>query len=332
MKEELSESKSLIMKDSEIVDDMFIDVPAKTFRSYNLSLPVTSKHKRAKDITETKFLVKDFQQADMPGDSYYLLDSSLRKSFITAILRDKANFVEAKENTVKEIVWLNRFIAEEIPDSVTTIVGIGGGVLLSASSYIAEAMKLEFISVPTTVMALADAAIGGLVRMNKLEGSLLHRSFYKSVYEPSQIIFDMQFIDTLPETQIRYGLSEIIKHGVWQSPNLLEYMVSAEFQPFTNQVSLLKAICWTVALKSAAIKHDPDSEFFGGEILRGGHQLARTIEEQSDFRIAHGQAVSVGIYEYVIQNSNKLALLDSIYSKFNLPRSQADITSPITPS
>lgn len=123
-------------------------------------------------------------------------------------------------------------------------------------------------------------------------------------------------------------MSEVVKHGVYQSPALLSFLVSDGFDPFNNQPSLLKAVCWTVALKNVAIKHDPDSLSAGGEILRGGHKLALALEEASHFKISHGEAVAVGVYQDVLQDPVRRQLLDRIYQKLGLPRNPADLHLP----
>lgn len=315
-----------IRNDSTVVDGQFIDVPAENYCSYSLLLPIPDHHVRADVIAETIFVVSSLERCAIPEDSYYFVDSGLRNTPIVEILGDRANFVDATEESLKEISWLTRFVDKQVPSYLGTIVGIGGGILLNAAAFIAEKRGVDFVSVPTTVLAAADSAIGGLIRINKVEGEQFQKSFYNSVYEPSKIILDPKALASLNKDKVSFGLSEVVKHGVYQSTPLLKYLASDDFDPSKSENSLLKAICWTVALKNVAIIHDPDSKSFGGAILRGGHKLALSIEEESHFKVSHGEAVAVGVYQDTSQDPEKLALLDTIYQKLGLPKTQTITT------
>jgi hypothetical protein len=314
-----------IKNDSALVDQQFVRTSAEAYNQYLLPLPVPAHHPRAAAISETRFIVGGLETDTLPSDSYFLVDASLKDTPFAGSLGQRAHFVEATEGTLKELSWLDGYMAENVPETDVPVVGIGGGVLLNAAAYIAEKRAADFISVPTTILAAADSAIGGLVRINKVDGEQFQKSYYKSVYEPSSIVLDPQFLATLPKEQVRFGLSEVVKHGVYQSPALLEYLASDDFDPLGNQATLLKVVCWTAALKNVAIVHDPDSLSAGGDILRGGHKVALAIEEASHFKVSHGEAVAVGVYQDVLQDPVKLQLLDKIYAKLDLPRTQADL-------
>lgn len=320
MPDQVAPTKNKIIHASALVDGTFTHTSNENFIHYSLSLPVPPHHPRANDIKNTDFLVQPFSVEQFSSNSYFLLSPSMKNTFLTPLLGDRAHFVKSDESTLKEITWLDTFIENEIPPHTDTIIGVGGGILLNAAAYIAEKRHLAFVSVPTTILAAADAAIGGLVRINKVTDTQFQKSFYKSVYEPSQIILDMRFLTTLPKEQISFGLSEVIKHGAYQSLPLLKYLASTAFDPFGDANSLLKAICWTVALKNVAIIYDPDSLAFGGSILRGGHQRALAIEEASHFTVSHGEAVAVSVYQEMKENAQIVSLLDIIYHKLHLPK------------
>ena len=273
-----------------------------------------------------RFCVGAFNPLAFPN-AYFLVDNNLRSTFLKDILGSSAIWVDAQEDTLKEVGWLDDFIAKNVPLGISAVIGIGGGILLNAAPYIAQRRHCDFVSVPTTVLAAADSAIGGLIRLNRQSGATLERSTYKSVYEPSTIILDPRFLETLPETQLRFGLSEVVKHGAYQSLPLLRYLASPHQLNYHNRDDVLKAICWTAALKNVVIAHDPDSLSFGGTILRGGHALARELEEKSDFRISHGEAVAVGVYDDTRSDLSVRSLLDSIYAKLDLPKHPDDLAN-----
>jgi len=319
-------AKAEILRASTAIDHLFVTLD-DSITSYSLQLPVPKHHPRAKTITETLFVVRALNADELPTNSFYLVDSKLKNSFVADFLGEKAHYVNAAEHTLKEVSWLKNYLASYIPKDIETIVGIGGGVLLNAAAYIAEERKSDYIAIPTTVVAAADSSVGGLVRINKVADEHFKKSYYQSVYEPSKIILDPRFLEILPKMQVCLGLSEVVKHGVYQSPALLEYLASNECDPLNNQDTLVKAICWTVALKNIALTNDPDSTKFGGEILRGGHRLAHEIEEKSRFKIPHTQAVAIGVYQDAMRDITKLRLLDAVYKKLDLPRSLQDVTA-----
>jgi 3-dehydroquinate synthetase len=314
-----------IQRTSAIVDKIFVATKATKLGQYRLIMPVPTHHQRAQAIHATTLRVDSIISINFPENTHFLIDESLR--YLLRIPAAIPTYITSTESTAKEITWLDGFFTNNpIPRESTVLVGIGGGVLLNAAAYIAERANLDFISVPTTILAAADSAIGGLVRINKVDGGKYIKNFYKSVYEPSQIIIDATLFTSLASAQIRWGLSEVIKHGVYQSQQLLDYLASDDFQPLQNNLSLIKAICWTAALKNEAIVYDPDSLGEGGLILRGGHFMALKIEEDSDFKVSHGEAVAVGVYQdSLLNNRNKLHVLDQIYTKLDLPRSLSEL-------
>lgn len=309
---------------SSLVDKDFVASNNKDFSNYTLSLPVPVHHPRAAELNATQFVIKPFSHEDFSQKSYFVISPSLKNSFIAEFMGEQFWSVDSHENGIKDIAWLDGI--KTIPDDINTIVGIGGGTILNAVAYIAEKRHLQFISVPTTVLAAADAAIGGVIRLNKINQEKVEKNFYRSAYEPNEIIVDTRFLQMLSESQISIGCSEIIKHGVYQSFSLLNYLASDAFDPFNNLNSLIKAICWTVALKNVAITLDPDSLGAGGDILRGGHKIARDIEDRMP-TISHGEAVAIGVYQDIKEHSDVKEVLERIYTKLSLPRSEAELTN-----
>lgn len=169
---------------------------------------------------------------------------------------------------------------------------------------------------------MADGS-GGKVRLNMIDKGRFFKHYYKSFYEPNQIILDSRFLDTLSEKQISTGLGEVIKHAIYQSQTLLDFLLSQDFDPYTNKKSLLKAILWTATLKAVCLKIDVEKNVNGSrKILRGGHELSDRIEEDTHFEIPHGLAVAMGIYrELELVKSNLLSLFVKFCDKFKIPKS-----------
>jgi len=232
------------------------------------------------------------------------------------------HWIVPSEEKTKEVHWLDAFIATNDlqRNKVKTIIVIGGGVLINAGGYIAEKLGCDLMYIPTTVISMADGSIGGKVRANIIEENTYIKHGYKSFYEPNLILADHRFLQSLTNENISIGLGEIIKHGVFQSKLLLEYLISDSFNPFQQKQTLLKAILWSVALKAVCLRIDPDETKDGSyRILRGGHDMSDKIEEQSHFKIPHGTAVARSIHEELKQaNHPLLYLFEQCFEKFKL--------------
>lgn len=363
-----------IHKESLKVDKEFSSRSASSFNDFSMNLPIPPLHPRAEFIADTKFIVDSLSNINhiflsaLESNSELRINNSLEPLPLTSLhllldsnipshalnleelqqIATQLTMLEASESTLKEITWLETFIKNDLKinpsqtnsqhKSKAFVVAIGGGVLLNAAGFIAEKLNQNLITIPTTIVAAADSAIGGLVRINKIQDKQHIKSFYKSVYEPHLIILDMNLIAQLPPREIQLGLSEIIKHGAYQSSSLLEFMASSEFQleyetksaslkkglSKASKDQLLKAICWTVALKNIAIIHDPESLGEGGMILRGGHKRALQIESKSKFTVSHAKAVAIGVYEDCRDKQTK-DLLNKIYAKLDLPKTEKDL-------
>jgi 3-dehydroquinate synthase len=166
---------------------------------------------------------------------------------------------------------------------------------------------------------MSDACIGGKVRLNDIQNGEYIKHAHKTFYEPSEIILDPRFLESLDDEQIRTGLGEIIKHALYQSPSLAEYLVTDSFNPFSDKQSLLRAILWTADLKRVCLEIDPEESKEGSyKILRAAHDLSDKLEEKSGFTLAHGKAVEKAMVEDLYSTKEKLSLLLGIYNKLGI--------------
>lgn len=175
------------------------------------------------------------------------------------------------------------------------------------------------VYVPTSIIAMSDASMGGKIRLNTIEDGRFNKHAYKSFYEPSAVILDPQFLEYLNNEQIMVGLAEIIKHALYQSPRLTNYLLSDEFEPFHDRESLLRAILWTADLKRICLENDPEESKEGSyKILRAAHDISDKMEEQSQFTLSHGKAVEKAMVEDLRFEAEKSNLLARIYQKLGI--------------
>ena len=194
-------------------------------------------------------------------------------------------------------------IAEEIYTWLVTqnaerrdlILAVGGGVVGDLAGYVASTYLrgIPFIQIPTTVLAMNDASIGGKVAVDLPDGKNLVGSFY----QPKAVISDVSTLTTLPSRSFNEGFAELIKHGFILDPELLAQLKSLgnvhALQHDTVRLSELTAR--SARLKALIVSSDPREENLR-MILNYGHTIGHAIETVSNYtEYLHGEAVAIGM-------------------------------------
>jgi len=177
-------------------------------------------------------------------------------------------------------------------DRNTALIALGGGVVGDLTGFLASIFMrgVPFIQVPTTLLAMVDAAIGGKTAINLPEGKNLLGTFH----QPRLVAIDPHFLKTLPGPQRRNGLAEVLKAGFIRDPDLLRTIEKAGKRVFQNEAGLTEIIHRAAAIKAEVVTAD---EREGGlrRILNFGHTLGHGLEQASKFRLPHGEAVAWGM-------------------------------------
>ncbi|MBV6521354.1 MAG: 3-dehydroquinate synthase [Gemmatimonadaceae bacterium] len=184
----------------------------------------------------------------------------------------------------------------------TTAIALGGGVVGDLAGFVAATYMrgIPFVQIPTTLVAMVDAAIGGKTGVDTKAGKNLVGAFH----QPSLVLVDPSLLATLPAAQVSAGMAEVLKHGVMAD--------AAYFHRAARDAAMLAAATPTdaaewwrgaaaddlvdrsIAIKSAVVAAD-ERESGHREMLNFGHTVAHAIEVESDYSIPHGQAVSIGM-------------------------------------
>lgn len=311
-----------ILKETPAVDQPFLQ-SRTDWCGFSIEFPVPSGHQR-REVLQSYKLVVDQITAEQTTGAIVLLDSSLTDLEWLKTSVENAYQVVPSESTLKELHWLEKYLSENDFEASThkKVIAIGGALTMNVASFIAEKFQWDLVLCPTTVIGIADGN-GGKVRMNLIDNDRYYKHFYKSFYEPSEIIVDPRFLNSLSGEQIRDGLPEIIKHGLYQSEALLNFLASDEFDPFSNVTDLLRVALWSAALKALCLHIDSEETATGSRpILRGGHEFSDRIEEDLCFSIPHGRAVAIGIEkELQLANSPELSIYKKICEKLGIPLS-----------
>jgi 3-dehydroquinate synthase len=172
-------------------------------------------------------------------------------------------------------------------DRRSTIFALGGGVVGDLAGFAAATYLrgVPFIQIPTTLLAMVDASIGGKVAVDHPRGKNLVGAFK----QPLAVIVDTQTLATLPNEEWRSGLAEVVKHALVGDPGLLEVLESADWK-----AELQKWIIRALAVKVDIVVRDP---FEQGERakLNLGHTFGHALEQLSHYQMRHGDAVAIGL-------------------------------------
>ena len=173
------------------------------------------------------------------------------------------------------------------------IMSLGGGAATDLTGFVAATWMrgVKVVHVPTTLLAMVDAAVGGKTGINTEAGKNLVGSFH----EPAAVFVDLATLETLPRNEIVAGMAEIIKTGFIADPVILELIErdpEAALDP-TGEV-LPELIRRSIEVKAKVVAADLKESNLR-EILNYGHTLAHAIERRELYRWRHGAAVSVGL-------------------------------------
>lgn len=173
------------------------------------------------------------------------------------------------------------------------IVSLGGGAATDLAGFVAATWMrgVRIVHVPTTLLAMVDAAVGGKTGINTEAGKNLVGSFH----EPSAVLVDLATLETVPRNEIVAGMAEIIKAGFIADPvilDLIEADPEAALDP-TGDV-LPELIRRAIQVKADVVAADLKESSLR-EILNYGHTLGHAVERRERYRWRHGAAVSVGL-------------------------------------
>lgn len=179
-------------------------------------------------------------------------------------------------------------------DSV--FVALGGGVTGDLVGFVAATYLrgVPFVQVPTSLLAMIDASIGGKTGVDTAAGKNLVGAFH----QPSLVLIDPQLLRSLPPQHLRQGLAEAIKHGViadaayfsWIASSLREILDTTD----TDDDTAMRLVQRSVEIKVSVVAQD---EREGGirKILNFGHTIAHAIEQVTGYGVPHGNAVAIGM-------------------------------------
>ena len=219
------------------------------------------------------------------------LRTALQERYSQVLLAEVPDAEAAKRVEVAAFCW--QVLGQADFTRTDAIVGLGGGAVTDLAGFVAATWLrgVRLVQVPTTVLGMVDAAVGGKTGINTAEGKNLVGSFYA----PAAVICDLELLATLPKNEILAGFAEVAKCGFIAEPEILEILeadVDRATDPSTQEFQRLVELA--VGVKAKVVSEDFRE---GGlrEILNYGHTLGHAIEHAERYQWRHGVAVGIGM-------------------------------------
>jgi 3-dehydroquinate synthase len=197
--------------------------------------------------------------------------------------------------------YKSREIKEQLEDQLfqkglgrdTCIIALGGGVVTDLGGYVAATYcrGLPLVLMPTSLLAMVDAAIGGKTGVNVPYG----KNLIGSIYQPKKVVIDPAVLSSLPKKELVNGVVEMIKHGLIADLHYFEYMEKhVDDILVLNPAMLEKAIYESCRIKKEIVEQD-EKEHGKRRLLNFGHTIGHALETLTKYSISHGEAVAIGL-------------------------------------
>lgn len=176
-------------------------------------------------------------------------------------------------------------------DRTTTLVGVGGGVITDLTGYVASVYMrgIRFGFIPTTLLALVDASIGG---KNGIDVGV-YKNMVGIIRQPSFILHDLAFLNSLAENEWRNGFAEIIKHACIKDAGMFRELEKNNVGFYRKRKKELCSLIRRNALIKTKVVQKDEFEQADRKLLNFGHTLGHALENQ--YELSHGEAISIGM-------------------------------------
>ena len=225
------------------------------------------------------------------------------------------------------------FLSDNGIDRDSSIIAFGGGVIGDITGFVASSYMrgIKFLQVPTTLLAQVDSSVGGKTGVNINTGKNLIGSFY----QPSAVIADTRYLNSLEPNRLSEGLAEVIKYGLIRDENFFKWLSKN-----TNRILALEPEVMTHMIErccqiKAEIVSEDEREGSIRAILNYGHTFGHAIESLTDYSVyTHGEAVSIGMVmaASMAERMGMLSQADkkditNLLESVNLPTKKPDLNS-----
>ena len=218
-----------------------------------------------------------------------------------------------KYKSIDSALKIYDFMLDRNFDRGGLILSLGGGVICDLSGYVAATYMrgIDFVQIPTSLLAQVDASVGGKVAINLPKGKNLVGAFY----QPKLVYIDTGVIKTLSERDVKTGLAEIVKYAIIHKSKYYEFLMeNADKIKQLDSDTLIEMIKWSCEIKADVVSKD-EKEMGLRAILNYGHTFAHAVETLGKYEIyRHGEAVSIGM-KVAAMLAKELGMVDDEFIK-----------------
>jgi 3-dehydroquinate synthase len=212
------------------------------------------------------------------------------------------------------------------------LIALGGGVTGDMTGFAAATYLrgIDFIQVPTTLLSQVDSSIGGKTGVD----FKAYKNMVGAFYMPKLVYMNLSTLNSLPEREYLSGMGEILKHGLIKDKEYFAWLLENKEQILSKDYETLKKMIFVSCnIKRAVVEKDPREK---GEraLLNFGHTIGHAVEKVKNFKLLHGECVSIGLVAsaYISMMKNYISKEDFQYIKtaleeFKLPVSTEEITA-----
>lgn len=196
-----------------------------------------------------------------------------------------------ENKTIDYCIGVWRTLLDFGADRKSLLINLGGGVVTDMGAFAASTYKrgIDFVHVPTTLLAQVDASVGGKTGVDIAN----FKNIVGTFSQPQSVYIDIQFLNTLPEREIRSGFAEMIKHGLIFDKSYFDKIKTTSYKDVT-----LEMVYQSVLIKNEVVTKDP-IETGLRKILNFGHTIGHAVEssflKNPETRLLHGEAIAIGM-------------------------------------
>ena len=219
-----------------------------------------------------------------------LLRETLNKQGFEALLAEVPQSEEAKRVEVAAFCW--QIMGQADFHRNDAVIGLGGGSTTDLAGFVGATWLrgVRTYLIPTTLLAMVDAAIGGKTGVNTQEGKNLVGAFHL----PTKVFIDLDTLDSLPRNDLIAGMAELVKYGFISDPEILDIVLEDDQATSSSSKVFEELVRRSVAIKERVTTED-FRESGQREFLNYGHTLGHAIEHAERYKWRHGAAISIGM-------------------------------------
>ena len=289
-------------------------------------LPILYNRKPCYDIVFTKGFDELWQELEALGCTErricIVTDSKVDQIYGDEVLKllegkclkvVKYAFLSGEENkNLDTVKGIYNFLIDEGFDRKDLLLALGGGVVGDTTGYVAATFLrgIDFVQVPTTLLAQADSSIGGKTGVD-FDG---YKNMVGAFKMPKLVYMNLSVLQTLDDRQYFAGFAEIMKHGLIKDALFYEWLIENMYEICEKDLDVLKEMLMrSCSVKKLVVEKDP-TEQGDRALLNFGHTIGHAIEKAKNFELYHGECVALGaVAAAFISWKKELLTMDEYY-------------------